>query len=216
MMTEGNFWVILLAGALTSVIHASLPNHWLPFVAAARFHKWTIAQLLRFTLLVAIAHAAITLALAVLMGLIGEGLVHFFHENAAKIAGTALLVLAGLFFFAPSLYGHTHIHHPECQHCHNSSEVVTLVGLFLSLALSPCEGLLPIFFAAAVKFGWLKALVVAILSSLLMVLLIVTIVWASYKGWEKFLPKMRERNERLLASALTGTVGILLLSGVWH
>ncbi len=215
-MTETNFLWFLLVGMLTAALHASLPNHWLPFVAAARFHRWTNAQLFRFTLLVALAHAATTLGLAVLMGLVGEGLVHLFHENALRIAGIALLVLAGLFLFAPNLYGHRHIHHPECEHCRNSGQVVTLVGLFLALALSPCEGLLPIFFAAAVKFGWLKALFIAVTSSALTILLMVTIVSVAYKGWEKLLPKMQEKHERFLVSVLTGIVGALLLFGVWH
>jgi hypothetical protein len=36
------------------------------------------------------------------------------------------------------------------------------------------------------------------------------------KGWEKFLPQLSERHERLLASTLTAVLGFLLLLGVWH
>jgi len=215
-MTEANFLWFLSAGIVTAVLHASLPNHWFPFVAAARYHKWTTTQLFRFTLMVALAHAATTVGLSVLVGLLGEGVAHFLHENSVKVAGTALLVLALVFLFSPRLYGHRHIHHPECEHCQSGSQVVTLAGLFVALAFSPCEGLLPIFFAAAVKFGWLNALVIAVISSLLTVALIVTVVLLATRGWEKFLPKLGEQHERFFASALTAVLGILLLLGLWH
>jgi hypothetical protein len=150
------------------------------------------------------------------VGLLGEGVAHFLHENSVKVAGVALLVLAAVFLLSPQLYGHKHIHHPECEHCLDGGQVVTLAGLFAALALSPCEGLLPIFFAAAVKFGWLNALVIATISSLLTVALIVTVVLLASKGWEKFLPQLSERHERLLAAALMAILGISLLSGLWH
>ncbi|MFA0742540.1 MAG: hypothetical protein DFNUSKGM_002665 [Candidatus Fervidibacter sacchari] len=215
-MTEANFLWFLSAGIVTAVLHASLPNHWFPFVAAARYHKWTTVQLFRFTLMVALAHAATTVGLSVLVGLLGEGVAHFLHENSVKVAGIALLVLALVFLFSPRLYGHRHIHHPECEHCREEGQVVTLAGLFVALAFSPCEGLLPIFFAAAVKFGWLKTLVIAAISSLLTVVLIVTVVLLANKGWEKFLPQLSERHERLLAAALMAILGISLLSRLWH
>jgi hypothetical protein len=215
-MTEPNFLWFLSAGIVTAVLHASLPNHWLPFVAAARYHKWTNFQLFRFTLIVALAHAATTIGLSILVGLLGEGVAHFLHENSVKVAGVALLVLAAVFLLSPQLYGHKHIHHPECEHCRDGGQVVTLAGLFAALALSPCEGLLPIFFAAAIKFGWLNALVIATVSSLLTVASIVTVVMLANKGWEKFLPQLSERHERLLAAALMAILGISLLSGLWH
>jgi len=215
-MTEPNFLWFLSAGIATAVLHASLPNHWLPFVAAARYHKWTTPQLFRFTLMIALAHAATTVGLSVLLGLLGEGVAHLLHENSVKVAGIALLALALVFLISPRLYGHRHIHHPECEHCRNGGQVITLASLFAALAFSPCEGLLPIFFAAAVKFGWLNALVIAVISSLLTVALILTVVLLATKGWEKLLPKLSEHQERLFASLLTAVLGILLLLGLWH
>jgi len=215
-MSEANFLWFLGAGIATSVAHALLPNHWLPFVAAARFHKWSTLQLLRFTLLVAIAHAATTLGLGVIMGLLGEGVAHFFHEHATKIAGTILLALAAVFLFAPQIYGHRHIHHPECEHCRDGSQAVTLAGLFAALALSPCEGLLPVFFAAAVKFGWLNALTIALVSSSLTVVLMVTVVLLAHRGWSKLLPQLQERHERFIASGLMAALGTFMLLRLWH
>jgi hypothetical protein len=213
-MTETNFFWFLSVGIVTAVFHALLPNHWLPFVAAARYHKWTTPQLLRFTLVTASAHAATTIGLGVLVGLLGEGVVHLLHESSAKVAGIILLMLAVVFLLSPRL--HRHIHHPECEHCQDGSQIFTLVGLFVAMALSPCVVLLPIFFAAAVRLSWLKAFVIAIVSSLLTVASIVTVVLLANKGWEKFLPQLSERHERFLAAVLMAILGVSLLSGLWH
>jgi hypothetical protein len=213
-MTEPNFLWFLSAGVVTAVLHASLPNHWLPFVAAARYHKWTNSQLFRFTLMTASAHAAATVGLSILVGLLGEGVAHLLHEGSAKVAGIILLILAAVFLLSPRI--HRHIHHPECEHCRDGSQIFTLVGLFVAMAFSPCVVLLPIFFAAAVKLGWLKAFIIATVSSLLTVASIVTVVMLANKGWEKFLPQLSERYERLFAAALMAILGISLLSGLWH
>lgn len=215
-MSETNFLWFLGAGIVTAILHASLPNHWLPIVAVARFHNWSSSKLFRFTLLVATAHAMVTVGLGVVVGLFGEGVAHFFHDHATKIVGIILLILAATFFFVPKLYGHRHIHHPECEHCQESSQVVTLTGLFAVLTLSPCEGLVPILFAAAVKFGWLKAFIVALISSLLTVALLTSVVTVAHKGWSRLLPQIQEKHERLLASALMTVLGILMLSGFGH
>lgn len=215
-MSETNFLWFLGAGIVTAIVHALLPNHWLPFLASARFHKWTSSQLFRFTLLVAVAHAAMTILLGVLVSLLGEGVNHFFHEHAAKIAGLVLLALGLIFLLSPKIYGHKHIHHHECEHCQNSSQVVTLAGLFMALALSPCEGLLPIFFASAVKFGWHSALTIAFVSSLLTVILLVAIVMMAHTGLNRLLLKIQEKHERFLASGLMLILGTLMLLGFGH
>ncbi|MCX7643541.1 MAG: hypothetical protein N2116_07025 [Armatimonadetes bacterium] len=215
-MNETNFLWFLGAGIATAVIHASLPNHWFPIVAAARLHRWSTSQLLRFTFLVAFAHAAVTIGLGVIVSLLGEGVAHFFRESAAKIASVVLLVLAATFLFAPQLYGHRHIHHPECEHSRDSSQIVTLAGLFAALTLSPCEGLLPVFFAAAVKFGWFKALTVILVSGSFTVILLVSVVMMVHKGWSRLVPQLQEKHERFVASILTAVLGILMLSGFGH
>lgn len=212
-MNETNFWGFLLAGVVTATLHALLPNHWLPFLAAARFYRWTKGQLFRFALLVAFAHASVTVGLGVLMALLGKGIVHTFHEHATKIAGVTLLGLAAIFLFAPHLYGHRHIHYPECEHCRNAGQTVTVAGLFVALTLSPCEGLLPIFFAAAVQLGWATAFTIAIVSSLLTVVLLVVAVQLAFHGWERLLPQVSEHHERWFASGLLLLLAFLLLAG---
>lgn len=201
---------------VAAVFHALLPNHWLPFLAAARFHHWTRQRLLTFTLLVAVAHAVVTVSLGLLMALLGQGVTHFLHDYAPKAAGIALIVLGSLFLAFPYLYGHRHIHHPECEHPFHAGQVVTVAGLFLALALSPCESLLPLFFAAAVQFGWGQAMLIALVSSALTVALLVSIVVTAQKGWERTLQRLSERHERWVTSSLLLMLGAVMFFGGWH
>jgi putative Mn2+ efflux pump MntP len=203
------------AGILAAVAHALLPSHWLPFLAAARAHGWSRQRLLGFTLLVASTHALVTVSLGFIVAVLGTGVTHFFHEHAPKIAGLILVALGGSFLAFPRLFGHRHIHHPECEHAHHG-QAITLGGLFLTLALSPCEGLLPVFFATSVKFGWTAALVLAAITSLITVTLLVGIVMGAERGWEQTLGKLEERHERWLVSGLLILLGILMLAGKWH
>ncbi len=212
-MNELNFWGFLSASIITAVVHALLPNHWLPFVAAARAHGWQSRQLLRFTALAGLAHAAVMVGLGALVSLLGEGVTHFLHDQASKVVAIVLLGLASLFLFAPHFYGHRHIHHPECEHSFNKGEAVTLLGLFVALTLSPCEGLLPIFFAAAAKLGWAKALAIVAFSSLLTVAFIVSLVLLSYKGWSLSFTRLKESHERYLVSGLLVALSVFLLLG---
>lgn len=203
------------AGIMAAVAHALLPSHWLPFLAVARAQGWSRRQLFGFTLLVAIAHALVTVSLGFIMAVLGTGVTHFFHEHAPKIAGLILIGLGVLFLAFPRLFGHRHIHHPECEHAHHG-QAITLGGLFLTLALSPCEGLLPVFFATSVKFGWTAALVLATTTSLITVTLLVGIVMGAERGWEQTLGKLEERHERWLVSGLLILLGILMSAGKWH
>ncbi len=215
-MNDPSFWGFLGIGIGTAVLHALLPNHWLPFVAAARAYRWRKSELLRFTAGAAVAHALMLVALAGVVGLVGEGVAHFLHEQATRLIGTIFVGLAVLIFFAPNLYRHRHIHHPECEHCHDAGQTLTKAGLFAALVFSPCEGLLLIFFAAAVRLGWLHAIVVAAFSSFLAAMLMVLLVLLGYRGWERSLARLHEAHERYFVSGVLLVLGLLLLFGHLH
>jgi hypothetical protein len=96
-------WGFFGAGIMAAVAHALLPSHWLPFLAAARAQGWSRRQLFGFTLLVAIAHALVTVSLGFIVAVLGTGVTHFFHEHAPKIAGLILIGLGVLFLAFPRL-----------------------------------------------------------------------------------------------------------------
>ena len=60
--------ITLIAGSLVlSVLHALIPNHWLPIIAIGRKENWSLAQVTRITLLAGLAHAASTVLIGMIL-----------------------------------------------------------------------------------------------------------------------------------------------------
>ncbi|NIT61463.1 MAG: hypothetical protein GWN00_36245, partial [Aliifodinibius sp.] len=52
---------IIIGSLLLSLLHAVIPNHWLPVIAIGRKENWTIEEVKKVTLISAIAHALSTI-----------------------------------------------------------------------------------------------------------------------------------------------------------
>lgn len=103
------FSSLLATGFTVAFFHAALPTHWLPFVLAARAHKWDLSKTLSVVTLAGLGHVVFTSLLGVLIVWFGIALsdryIHFFPT----IAGF-LLCLVGLSYFVRSFRGHSHRH----------------------------------------------------------------------------------------------------------
>jgi len=49
-------WQIFLGSLLLSVIHALIPNHWIPLIAISKAEKWTIKETLFATFITGFSH----------------------------------------------------------------------------------------------------------------------------------------------------------------
>ncbi|MBW7857448.1 MAG: hypothetical protein H3C43_03935, partial [Leptonema sp. (in: Bacteria)] len=67
--------ITLITGTiLLSVIHAAIPNHWMPFVVLSKTESWSLVETLWVTFISGLAHSASTVVLGVLIGCIGYSL----------------------------------------------------------------------------------------------------------------------------------------------
>jgi hypothetical protein len=62
---------IIAGSLLLSIIHASVPNHWLPLVVIGKTEKWGRAETLGVTAIAGFAHTASTLIIGILVGWLG-------------------------------------------------------------------------------------------------------------------------------------------------
>ena len=63
----------LVAGTfILALLHALIPNHWLPLVAVARAEGWKVKDVTTVTLISATAHVLGTVALGLVLGVIGK------------------------------------------------------------------------------------------------------------------------------------------------
>ncbi|PIW13307.1 MAG: hypothetical protein COW34_10255, partial [Armatimonadetes bacterium CG17_big_fil_post_rev_8_21_14_2_50_66_6] len=78
---------------------------------------------------------------------------------------------------------------------------------------SPCEGMVPFFFASA-RFGWFGLLLLAAVTAALTVLGIVALVSLTQAGLERVRLPFGERGERVLTGVVLAALGAATF--FWH
>ena len=194
----------LIAGSLfLSILHAIIPNHWLPILAIGKKEKWTLAQTTRVTLIAGLSHAVSTVLIGMALALLGSTLADAVESFTAHIAPGMLFAL-GIFY----IYQHSRHHH---FHMHGNPEKVSqnriIFSLALAMFLSPCFEIEPYFLLAGAQGFWFAA-ALAIGYTVITVAGMVTWVRITYKGLLKLNWHAIEHN----AGIITG--GILILTGV--
>ena len=158
--------IALLVGSIVlSLLHAVIPNHWLPILAIAKKERWKDNETLQVTFLAAMAHVVSTVAIGVVLAWLGLELSHRIEAFTHWIA-PLILVLIGLFFIWQHYrHKHFHIHAKELEGMKPKSQLVW--SLALMMFLSPCMEV-EAYFLAAGEIGWwvvgLIALVYAVVT----------------------------------------------------
>src|SRR5438874_6340938 len=164
------FVTLVATGFAVGFLHAVIPTHWLPFVAAARAQSWTKTKTLAVTGFAGAGHVLFTTALGVLIVWGGMAINSRIGNAFPLLAGGALIALGIFYFFRQMKGGHGHIHlfsnhsHHTHTHDHHADEPVeeeeraleqdwsrrrsdwaAITGLVALLTFSPCEAFLPVF-----------------------------------------------------------------------
>jgi len=141
------FTSIAATGFAVAFLHAALPTHWLPFVLVGRGQNWSAGKTLGVTALAGIGHVAFTILLGLLVVTAGLAVLPALGTWFPYVVG-GLLVALGLFY----LFRHVR-HAKATQPKRYASDRAAIIGLFVLLALSPCEAFLPVYLAG-VQHGW--------------------------------------------------------------
>src|SRR5688572_30473416 len=104
---------IITGTLIISLLHAVIPNHWLPVIAIGRKEQWTLIEVTKVTFVCALAHGLSTILIGVLLSVLGakldDSVTHF-----TNIIAPIILISMGLIF----IYRH-HRH----KHFHVDSEL---------------------------------------------------------------------------------------------
>lgn len=195
----------LVAGSLVlSLLHALIPNHWLPILAIARKENWSLAQTTRITLLAGLAHAASTVIIGLMLAWLGWELSSYL-VRFGLFAGPVLLIALGVFF----IYQHSRHHH---FHLHGRPEQAThsriVMSLALAMFLSPCFEIEPYFLLAGAESLWFAGSI-AMLYSIITVTGMVVWVRLTYKTLLKLNWHSLEHNAGIITGITLIATGIL-------
>ncbi len=88
----------IVAGSLViSLLHALIPNHWLPVITIGRKEQWSLKDITKVTFICAIAHGISTVMLGLVLSFLGAKL-NETVEHFTKIVAPVILILMGLVF----------------------------------------------------------------------------------------------------------------------
>lgn len=195
---------LLIGSFLISLLHAIIPNHWLPVLAIGRKEGWSLAETTRITFLSGLAHVLSTVVIGLLLALIGNQLAGYI-EDFSRIIGSAVLILMGLYFIRQH-YTHHHFHVNEKQ-INTKSKKALLISLVIAMFLSPCMEI-EAYFLVAGNNGWHQFIIIALLYSTISISGMLIWVRIAYKGMLRLNWHKLEHN----AGIITG--GILIATGI--
>lgn len=125
MMNSAFLASIAVTGFAVAFLHAALPTHWLPFVAAGRGQHWSRGKTLAVTAGAGVGHTLFTTALGVLVVWAGIETSRVTGGIFPLIAG-GILILFGLYCLRKQARGGGHGHHhffdEHGHHAHDHDE----------------------------------------------------------------------------------------------
>lgn len=190
-----------------SILHAILPNHWLPVVAISRQLSWSSQKTAVVTMLSAIAHSMSTVLIGILLaygGIALDNIVPYFRFVAAGI-----LILLGIMFVWRHQH-HMHFHLKEVKIGTKTSMGYIIGSLMLAMFLSPCLEVGALFLVSGAE-GFQTTFVVAVIYTVTSALGMTLFAWAAMQGLRKIDWHKLEHNSGLISGIILIITGILFL-----
>lgn len=197
--------ITLIAGSLTlSLLHALIPNHWLPVLAIARKENWSVNKATKVTFIAGLAHALSTVLIGFIIGVAGIQLAANMNYFTAYIAPSVLIALGVFFIYQHHTHKHFHLH----RHKEIVSDKKVIVSLVVAMFFSPCFEIEAYFLMAGARGLWLVSLI-ALLYTVVTVGGMVIWVSITYRGLLKLNWHTLEHNAGIITGITLVLTGIL-------
>ena len=198
---------IIVGAFLLSIIHASIPNHWIPLVALSKSENWNEKSTLGITAIAGFAHTLSTIIIGIIVGFFGYKLSGSYSFIVGVIAPSILIIL-GIIYIIISIRSNKHHHHHHDIHFDDKKKKTTtaiILALTISMFFSPCLEIEAYFFVAS-KLGWEGIIAVSIIYTIITIAGMLLLVWLGVKGIRKIKSHFLEHHEK----TITGTLLIIL------
>jgi nickel/cobalt exporter len=197
---------LIISSFVLSIIHATIPNHWLPVVAIGKVERWNKSTTLWATGISGVAHVTSTILIGIIVGGAGYRLSSSYHY-ISSIAAPAILVLLGLFYILRNFFRHKpHTHFGE-NPAPNTPFTTVVLSLSIGMFFSPCIELESYYFTAG-AFGWLGILTVSAVYLVITVAAMITYVALAIEGINRFNFQFLEKNEKAIIGVVLILVGL--------
>ncbi|PJA99605.1 MAG: hypothetical protein CO128_03155 [Ignavibacteriales bacterium CG_4_9_14_3_um_filter_30_11] len=200
---------IILGAFLLSIVHASIPNHWIPLVALSKAEKWNEKLTLGITAIAGFAHTLSTIIIGIIVGFFGYKLSSSYTFIVGVIA-PSILILLGIIYLILSIRGNKHHHHNHDIHIDDVKKKTTtaiILTLTISMFFSPCLEIEAYFFVAS-KLGWQGIITVSVIYTIITIAGMLLLVWLGMKGVRKIKSHFLEHHEKTITGILLVLLGI--------
>ena len=197
----------LVAGTfILALVHALIPNHWLPLVAVARAEQWKAKDINTITFISATAHVLGTVAVGLVLGLIGKELAEQ-YGHAINVGASILLIIFGLIYYTVNLPHHHHSSQKDVAQYKRSKRKWILIFIFM-MFLSPCLEVESLFLSAG-AYGMTNVILLSIVYAIVSISGILLLVNLGSKGVNLLPAEFIEHNEKRISGAVLIVVGII-------
>jgi putative Mn2+ efflux pump MntP len=202
---------LFLGSLLLSLIHATIPSHWLPVVAIGKAEKWSQRDTLLVTAISGFAHTISTVLVGIAIGIVGISLSRNYAFIAEKLAPVLLIVL-GIIYLIIDRFNHHHHHLPDNQvtGARNRSKMAIILSLVIAMFFSPCLEI-EAFYLQAVVEGWYGILLLSAVYIIVTVSGMVLLVFLASKGVRSIQSHFLDHHEKLLSGLVLVILGIIAL-----
>lgn len=197
---------IIAGTVLLALVHALIPNHWLPLVAVAKAEQWKKRDVTIITFISAAAHVLGTVALGLILGLIGKELEEK-YGNAINVAASVLLIVFGLVYFTVNLPHHHHSEQKDVATYKRSKRKWVMIFIVM-MFLSPCLEVESLFLSAG-AFGMSLVILLSVIYAIVSISGIMLLVHLGYKGINLLSANFIEHNEKKISGLVLIVVGIV-------
>ena len=197
---------VLTGTFLLAIVHALIPNHWLPLVAVAKAEGWKQRDVTSVTFLAALAHVTGTVVLGLVLGFIGKEL----QEQYGRIiylVSAVLMIVFGLIYFTVNLPHHHHSEQKDVAAFKRSKRKWIFIFIIM-MFLSPCLEVESLFLSAGV-YGMGTVILMAVIYAIVSICGILLLVNLGYKGVNLLPAQFIEHNEKRISGAVLRLVGIV-------
>lgn len=203
---------IIMGAFLLSIVHASIPNHWLPLVALSKSENWDEKFTMSTTALAGFAHTLSTIIIGIIVGFLGFQLSGSYSFIVSVIA-PSLLVILGVIYLALSFranrqhHRHHHSHEIHLDGAKKKTTFAIITALVISMFFSPCLEIEAYFFVAG-KLGWKGIIIVSAIYTIITIAGMLLLVWLGMKGVKKINSHFLEHHEKTITGILLIVLGI--------
>ena len=196
----------------TALVHALIPDHWLPLVLLARAQNWERRQILGVAVFAGGLHSIVSVSLGAVALWIGREAALEVGERL-QLLSSGLLILFGLTYAVWAMVrgGHSLHMHPRLGDPHGEPDrTLTGLGLGFVVGFNPCVLIIPILFATS---AWRALWQVAVAGAFT----VTTVATTSVMAWVGLSSARRpefaflDRYGEALSGALIAITGVAVL-----